>query len=61
MDGLLIDCPETGGLHAGHVVLNWLEDGVYVTVSSHDHTDRNRRLVLEVAEEIEMVGPMGAS
>jgi hypothetical protein len=37
-EALLIDCPETAGLHAGHVLLRWVEEGIFVTVSAHGHT-----------------------
>jgi len=54
---LLIDCPETGGLHAGHVLLRWKEERTFVIVSLHGHTDLNRQLVQEIGAGIEILGP----
>lgn len=56
-EALLIECPETAGLHAGHVLLRWVEKGTFVTVSSHGHTDANRQLIQEIGAGVEIVGP----
>jgi calcineurin-like phosphoesterase family protein len=54
---LLIECPDTAGLHAGHVLLRWVEEGTFVIVSVHGHTVANRQFVQRVAASIEIVGP----
>jgi hypothetical protein len=54
-EALLIDCPATAGLHAGHVLLRWVEQGTFVTVSSHGHTDVNRQVIRDIGAGIEIV------
>lgn len=56
-EAFLIDCPDTAGLHGGHVLLRWAEEGTFVIVSLHGHTELNRRLVQEIGAGIELVGP----
>lgn len=55
--GAVLDCSEFAGLLSDHVLLRFELEGVVIEVSVHDRTEYNRRLVVAVAETIEMIEP----
>jgi hypothetical protein len=55
--GRLFDCPPQSGPHRGSVLLRWREQGMVMAVSVNGHSDLNRRLVLALAEHLELVRP----
>jgi hypothetical protein len=60
MDGAAttwVECPDSGGMHAGHVLLRWTRGGVIYAVSLHGHTAINRQVELAIARSIEYVAP----
>jgi hypothetical protein len=57
LQGVLFSCSEAAGLHAGHTLLRFQSEDVFVSVSAHGHTELNERVVLAIAEAIEMVPP----
>ena len=56
LQGVLFSCSEAAGLHAGHRLVRFQSEDVFVSVSAHGHTELNQ-LVLAIAEAIEMVPP----
>lgn len=54
---VIIQCNQLAGLVAGHTLLRYRADGVFVEVSVHGHTDQDRRIVVGVAESVEMIPP----
>jgi hypothetical protein len=56
--GRLFDCPFGSGPHGG-LLLRWRERGVTMALSVSGSTDLHRRLVLRLAEHLELVQPGG--
>jgi hypothetical protein len=54
--GRLFDCPSGSGPHGG-LLLRWQERGVTMALSVSGSTDLYRRLVLRLAEHLELVQP----
>ena len=54
--GSLMLCTDAG-LHEGHTMVRFEVDDISVMVSAHGHDQVQRRAVLAIAEEIEMVPP----
>ncbi len=50
-------CPSLAGLVADHTVVNWADGEVTIEVSLHGHSERDRQVILAVAENIEMISP----
>ena len=55
LQGMLFSCSEATGLHANHTLVRFQSEDVFVSVSAHGHTELNERVVLAIAEAIEMV------
>jgi hypothetical protein len=56
--GRLFDCPAGSGPHGG-LLLRWRERGMVMALSVSGHTDPYRRLLLGLAEHLDLVAPPG--
>lgn len=60
--GVWVSCPENRlpPQDSGHVMLQWLDDGILYTVSLHRDSAANRLLTLAIARHLVLVHPRGS-